>query len=592
MILTFKPFSPKYACENCNVILISIDTLRADHLGIYGYSLNTSPNIDKLATNSFVFMNIKTQAPYTLPAHMSLFTSLYPSVHLVGEFDDNTSLNPNIKTLTQIFKNNGYYTAGFIDAPYVDSFYGFSRGFDFFDERSVLNGDGGIANINQRVYHLLENLKSKKFFLFLHYMDVHSPYDPPEEYIKVFDWNYSGPVNLTQNYEDQLIRMNLTNDDWNYIKAGYDGSILYTDSYLGKLFSKIDEIGLRNNTVIIILSDHGEELNDHHSLGHGRTLFEEILHVPLIISVPNIYSGEIINQSGEIIDVAPTLLKLIGINIPSQFQGIDILNSADTNRLIYSEKAMANLTSIQDNDMKFIYNSTSDKIQQFELSSDSREQTNIFRDAEKSYFLSKISEFKQMNTVKEQSLDLYFFSKNITEILLSPVTNFNMTKAAVIRRLEISPINQTWSTNGYLSDSGIIIAPKSSFEPGYVNTKILLPNSSVVLYVNYSVVKSLNDCSCSNILLRAGMVRNSTEIVLFKYLVDYNEGYKSTILDLSPFAGKNIDFFIHAEVGDCPGWCGFPQLKLSDLFFAIYTGNLSTIQSLNKEALQKLGYVT
>ena len=161
----YRPTQSVYS--GCNVILISIDTLRADHVGVYGYYRNTTPNIDSLASQSLVFENVTTQASYTLPSFMSVFTSLYPSVHLVGQNDDVSSLNPSITTVTNVLRNNGYYTAAFIDAPYIDSYYGFSKGFNFFDERSVYNGDGGIANINNRVYTLLQNIKSKKILFVL-----------------------------------------------------------------------------------------------------------------------------------------------------------------------------------------------------------------------------------------------------------------------------------------------------------------------------------------------------------------------------------------------------------------------------------------
>jgi len=579
-------------CKDCNVILIALDTLRLDHLGIYGYAKNTSLNIDKLTSSGIVVKKATTQATYTLPSFMSVFTSLYPSVHSIGNIDDNQSLNLGIITLPEILHKNGYYTNAFVDAPYVGSFYGFSRGFDSFDEKSVLEGNGGIAARNERIYPLLDNLKSKKFFLFLHYMDIHAPYGQSEQYVSAFEKNYSGNVDLTNKQEEDLRILNLTTDDWNHIVAGYDGNILYTDYYLGQLFSKINQLGLSNNTIIIIFSDHGEELNEHGSLGHGYTLFEEVTHVPLILSIPHSYSRTL-NQPVELIDIAPTLLNILGIPAPSQFQGIDFLNSPISNRTIHSELGSANLSSIRMNNIKVIYNRTSDKLSLYNLDSDPHEQRNIFNEKDREYYLSKFEEFNKSNLQKLKSLNLVNFTLNQIEATMYTIANYDESKSQIVSELNSSAINSTWFTNGIFFGKNILISPKSSFESGYITTNLSVPkNTSSIFYISYATVKSPNPCPCSNILLTIGVIRNSSSLILYKELVDYQAGEKSVALNLSPFEGRTIDIYVHSDYGQCPGYCGFSQLNVTKAYFASYSGNLQTLNELNREALNKLGYVT
>ena len=225
-----QPRKTLYTCLDCNVILITMDAVRADHLGIYDYPKNTSPNIDNLAKEGIVFTQAYTQASWTLPSFASLFTSLYPSVHKVGYTDDTTKLNQHLKTLAEILKEKNYTTAAFITVPYISSYYNFNKGFDIYDESMVFSfkpsEKPNCENITTKAIKWLEENKHTKFFLFLHYFGGHSPYNPPERYVKMFGFEYKGNLSLDKT-DQELNEMNLTAEDVNYAITGYDGSIRY-----------------------------------------------------------------------------------------------------------------------------------------------------------------------------------------------------------------------------------------------------------------------------------------------------------------------------------------------------------------------------
>jgi len=363
-------FEPDYICRDCNIVLISIDTLRADHLGVYGYERNTSPNIDKLASESFVFKNAYSQASLTTPSVMSLFTSLYPSVHKVcliihtHDYCESSLSNSDI-LLTEILNYYGYTTGGFIDAGQVSSFAGFSRGFDIWNEyEDRLNQTRHILE----TLDWLENSVDKKFFLFFHTYVVHDPYIPPKEFqqwvqnesdIYTSQKHFLNDVNLTGLGHRELFWKNVSANNSNDIKqvvALYDGEILYSDELVGMIISKLQELGVYNKTIIVFTSDHGEEFWEHGGVLHWK-LYNEILHVPLIIKIPNTKT-QIIEHFVSLIDVVPTILELLSINAISQFQGsslMPIVNGEEfNNRIILSESVTHYEKAIIKNNWKLI----------------------------------------------------------------------------------------------------------------------------------------------------------------------------------------------------------------------------------------------
>jgi len=323
-----------------NIILISIDALRADHLRCYGYSRNTSPNIDSFAKRSILFKHCYAHEIWTLPSHMSMLTSLYPITH--GVCGDH-GLNPAIVTLAEVLKNEGYKTMAFTNgAVWTAPYWGFGKGFDHYSNVKEKNAEQQNALIRK----YLEKYDEGKLFLFIHYFDVHSdfnklPYEAPSPFDTMFSAGYGG------NYEggsdgisasEYLGYINknsikLQENDLNYIISLYDNGIAYMDKCIGDLFTMLHNMDLFDNSLIIITADHGEEFQEHGYMLHGNTYYyEEIVHVPLIAKFPKANSkGEkIINDLVESIDIMPTIIDLLSIKKPLM-QGKSLIGLIDGN---------------------------------------------------------------------------------------------------------------------------------------------------------------------------------------------------------------------------------------------------------------------
>lgn len=321
-----------------HVVFISVDTLRADHLGAYGYGRETSPRIDELARSSVRFDQASSQASWTLPSHMSMITSQYPHVH--GVEDDGTSLAEEATTLAEILAANGYDTAALISWVYLSEQYGFAQGFGRFEELlppphlvdSATRASFKAEHVTDYAIRWLERPHERPYFLFVHYFDPHLDYAPPEPYDTMFDPDYKGDARGDFEWIWPYIKgvhhepATITPRDLEHITALYDGEIRYTDVHVGRLLDAVDRTLGLDNCIIVFTSDHGEELNDHGSMeGHQWTLYEEVIRVPLLIRLPNrALAGRVIRAPVELIDIAPTLLARLGIARPGTFQGKDL----------------------------------------------------------------------------------------------------------------------------------------------------------------------------------------------------------------------------------------------------------------------------
>ena len=304
-----------------NIILISIDALRADHLSCYGYHRNTSPNIDKLASQGVLFKNAFSQATWTLPSHISIFLSQYPWTHKV--VGPGKRIGKSSVTLAEILKNQNYITAGFVGAPFISLTYGFDQGFDFlFDRPKTWHT---IKFHKDNLFRWLEKVKDKKFFLFLHTYDVHSPYDPPMPYRALYIGDYSDQRCLNKLVDYELTALNLSPEEINYMIALYDAGINYVDDEIGELVKKLKKLNIFNNSIIIITADHGERLGERGRIGHGGEASRIVTHVPLIMKVPEIGQGKVIEEIVESIDIMPMILDILHISPPEGMQGKSIL---------------------------------------------------------------------------------------------------------------------------------------------------------------------------------------------------------------------------------------------------------------------------
>jgi len=302
-------------------LLISVDTLRADHLGCYGYPRPTSPNIDALAREGAVFENAFSPCSWTLPSHASMLTGLYPALH--GLQDDGARLGPGIPTLARSLKRLGLHTLAVVSHVYASSQFGLDRGFDAFDD-SLLRGGTRNPIAEEVVDRFLERIDQAPpgpWFGFLHFFDPHWGYQPPPPFDTLFsDPGYSGPIDGT--YETLLPflkdpALSLTAADRRELIGRYDGEIAYIDSEIGRLLDGLDHRGRLEGLVVVITSDHGEEFEEHGQYGHGKTLFGEVLGIPLVVrGLPGLPPGLRSPEPVSPIDIAPTFLRLAGARSP------------------------------------------------------------------------------------------------------------------------------------------------------------------------------------------------------------------------------------------------------------------------------------
>lgn len=293
-------------------ILISIDTLRADHLGLYGYPRPTSPFLDSLARRATVFEEAYAPFPSTLISHMSMFTGLHPREH--GVFPPNSVLSPEVETLPEVFQRHGFRTAGFTEGGYVSGRFGFRRGFNTYVSRDRSSRHRPLENTFRRGVDFLEGLgPDDRFLLFLHTYAVHTPYDAPERYRKSF-WPGDPPPGAPPATGPALTRLNRTGErppppavDW--LRALYDAGIRQTDEVLERFFADLERLGLADEVTVVITSDHGEEFLDHGLFNHTQ-IYRETMHVPLLVIHPDHRSAVRHGGIVELIDLAPTLYEL------------------------------------------------------------------------------------------------------------------------------------------------------------------------------------------------------------------------------------------------------------------------------------------
>ncbi len=310
------------------IIIINLDTLRADHLGCYGYDRATSPTIDRLAEESVLFTHAFSQAPNTPPSQTSIFSGLYPMTHGMIEDDDRIPLS--VVMLAEVLQENGFATAGFHDGGYMSNDFNMGQGFDLYD--SSLGG--GLKKIGPKVSRWLSDHSDKNFLLMIHTYDIHTPYDPPEGYHDLFLGGLEPP---TPGFEPtaaalEEIRLSVWTDepkslppnDLENAKALYDGGIRWVDAWIDGFMRELQALGLDQRATIVLISDHGEEFQEHGSLLHEK-LYATVTHVPLMIRLPGAGHSRKIETLVETIDLMPTLLDLVGLPVPTATQGQSLL---------------------------------------------------------------------------------------------------------------------------------------------------------------------------------------------------------------------------------------------------------------------------
>lgn len=315
-----------------NVIVYVIDSLRWDKFRIHNpKSRVQTPNLDAFFKRSVVFTNAYVQGNWSKSTAASLFTSMWPSLHQ-GHLAK-SKLPKGVKLPQQLFKRAGFHTIGLIANGYVSERQGYHRGFDKYYNYITMKGPSRGERIFRETMAWLDKKGDKPFFLYLQTVDPHLPYRPPMKYRKLyFDFSKRPRPSLNPNNTGsvadwlQKSKKTLSPRNWEYYNALYDGEITYTDHHFGLFIAYLKKRKLLENTVIVVTSDHGEEFRDHNSVGHGHTLYDELLHVPLVIFAPGLVpEGRVVTTTTEVIDVMPTVLEMAGLRPYDKHRGKSLL---------------------------------------------------------------------------------------------------------------------------------------------------------------------------------------------------------------------------------------------------------------------------
>ena len=298
-----------------DVMVLSIDTLRADHLGSWGYERNTSPFLDQLANEGTRFHDAWSPAPWTLPTHSTMLSGLLPNHH--GAFEDHIQMSPDTPVLPEVFREAGYNTAGVVATMFVSSKYGFERGFDYFQDFGVMDKKtNNLSTVDaEHVFsHALHWAQSQPaetpLFTFLHVYDVHYGYNAPSPWNERFDRAPAIGDAIYRSYFDYLQRM-IPDAQLNHQIAQYDEEIAYVDHAFRGLVTQWRDSG--RDLIVVVTSDHGEEFGERGSWGHAHTLFREQLHVPWIVHGPGV-KRQVVRERVGLEDLAPTVAQLVGVD--------------------------------------------------------------------------------------------------------------------------------------------------------------------------------------------------------------------------------------------------------------------------------------
>lgn len=346
-----------------NIILLSLDTVRADHTSIGGYSRDTTPELKRFAAVSTLFTNATASSNFTLPSHTSMFTGLPATVH--GNYHLGTMgiLAPQDTTMAEVLAARGYDTYSVVsNAPPLGRAFGLDRGFRYLDAR--FEDDVRYTPrdlLRQLAWHAqllhvrradeIEATASRliqrgarephPFFLFVNFMDAHAPYAPPESYASLFPGCLRGIATepLVDGYIDEMLRGNLEvpPDIRSHLISQYDGALRFVDHHVGALIQTLRQYGVYDNTLIVITSDHGEAFGDKGFIGHGNSVYQDAIHVPLLIKFPRQTSGEVRQEPAALTDLYATVLEAAACRSPHESFGVSLRQPAPESRVVVSE---------------------------------------------------------------------------------------------------------------------------------------------------------------------------------------------------------------------------------------------------------------
>lgn len=403
-----QTFSKLPLCPDCNVIIIGLDALQVAHVSHLGYPVETTPTVDMFARQGTSFTQAISPSSWTVPSYMSIFTGLYPSEHkVVNKFSTFTkekqvtsnlkALSPQVETLAETFKANGYVTGGFTGDAGVSGSFGYKDGFDIYTDEKAF---GSIGNSATHALEWVEKNKDKKMFIFLHGYDDHGQFDLPDNYKGRFmPTDYKGKYKGTETEQRDLReiglakgKINLTEKDVAFWRSWYDSKIRDSDDRLKEFWEAYSRIDTKNKTMVVIVADHGTEFYEHGRFDHGFSLYDELVHVPLIFVIPGTEGVGMIGDQVTTLDVAPTILDITGVTpskqYASQLRGSSLLSYLQRGkgeaRDVFIETDYRDYThkrGVRTTDgWKYILTMENGKEELYNLANDPGEQKNLIKD--------------------------------------------------------------------------------------------------------------------------------------------------------------------------------------------------------------------
>jgi arylsulfatase A-like enzyme len=409
------------ATRRPNVILITLDTVRADHLGIYGYRRKNTPNLQTLLNGSTLYDRFIAATPFTLSSHASIFTGLYAQSHgshiSMPEFPQGRPLPANIPTLAELLASAGYQTLGIAaNTYYLTPDWGLNRGFEYWSTPKpvpllsyeqgfylrnrirrlpILEEEPGFdqntisaEEVTRRACAGLDHarLRGAPFFLFLNYMDAHRPYIPPAPYDRLYPGRK--PAFTRADYNTALEGVDRTHpinpDVRSHLVSQYDGAIAYLDSQLGALFAYLKANSLWDNTILIVTADHGETFGERGYVGHNVSVYQDQVHVPLIVKYPDQSRADRVGTLGSHVDLMPTILEAVKLPAPAGIEGLSLMHPEGlSGRAVAAEFYKALEGSPEDRavfagDQKLILAASGSR-ELYDLSNDPSEADNLYR---------------------------------------------------------------------------------------------------------------------------------------------------------------------------------------------------------------------
>ncbi len=380
---------PADAAAKPNVIVVLVDTLRADHIGAYGYKKRpTTPNLDAFSAGGMVWENAVSQNAWTVPSVASLFTGVDAQAHQCLNFRKGEKLATDTisdaqETMAESFKANGYTTAAFIKSTVISTSHGFSQGFDKFE---IVGGKDQAWGYSARDLNdaalpwLTGQVKAGGPFLaYLHFMDPHSPYKAPEPWYSKYKGSYAGKLDGAHvGLEEAFKAKTVSAADWEYMLALYDAEIEYWDTEFGRFWKELQAAGAAKNTIVVLVADHGEAFGEHTNVFHGN-LYQENIHIPVIMRGPGIKQGRMKGYS-QLIDVVPTLAELSASPKGRAWQGKSMVaamaGGAGHTNPVYSEYAGQRMAIEPSTGLKLIIGDGDPKL--YDLPNDPLERVNLY----------------------------------------------------------------------------------------------------------------------------------------------------------------------------------------------------------------------